>query len=261
MIPYHADFFFYDGVMVRQPPNVIECMQRLCEIERPEVIFEIGTSEGGLTRILADVCPSAKIYTFDIKSKPDNLTPKATFYQWDIIERATEIGSMITGKPKALVLCDGGNKVWEFTQFSQYLKQEDLILCHDFPTARWRHIESTAEEIADPIWKNNLKPHHHEMMKLAAWGSYKKLYAFNKKTVSAEREQLPLLYADLIVQNPLIGRIEDACKQILWTDEEIRTLQLVTACESNASQLKRLREIDLDLAILTEKISLRKPKQ
>ncbi len=71
----------------------------------------------------------------------------------------------------------------------------------------------------------------------------------DRDTVSVEREQLPLLYADLIMQNPLLGRIEGACKPILWTDEEIRTLQLLTACKSNASLQQRLRELELSMSV------------
>lgn len=53
------------------------------------------------------------------------------------------------------------------------------------------------------------------------------------------------MYAELLKQNPLLGRIESACKDLLnWTDEEIRTLQLLTALRSNSSLMERVKELE-----------------
>lgn len=62
--------------------------------------------------------------------------------------------------------------------------------------------------------------------------------------VEASREQLPFLYDDLLAQNPLLGRIEGQCRTVNWTNDEIRTLQLLAACRSNASLTKRLKELE-----------------
>jgi len=66
--------------------------------------------------------------------------------------------------------------------------------------------------------------------------------------VTASREELPRLYAEALAQNPLLGRIEGSCRTIGWTDEEIRTLQLLAACKSNASLTQRLRELERAIA-------------
>lgn len=68
------------------------------------------------------------------------------------------------------------------------------------------------------------------------------------KQVSVSREELPLAYAQLLNENPLLGRIEGATKNVGWTDQEIRTMQLLVACKSNASLMQRLRELESSLA-------------
>jgi hypothetical protein len=71
-----------------------------------------------------------------------------------------------------------------------------------------------------------------------------------QKVVSLTREQLGVAYAEVLAQNPLLARTEGQCRSIGWTDEEIRTMQLLLACKSNASLMDRVRELEL---LLTEK--------
>jgi hypothetical protein len=64
------------------------------------------------------------------------------------------------------------------------------------------------------------------------------------KQVQATRENLPLQYAELLNDNPLLARIEGQCRAIGWTDSEIRTMQLLAACKSNSSLQQRLMELE-----------------
>lgn len=66
--------------------------------------------------------------------------------------------------------------------------------------------------------------------------------------VQVTREELPLAYVDLLRKNPLLGRIEGSARTIGWSDLEIRTMQLLTAVNSNASLQQRLRELEASLA-------------
>lgn len=65
--------------------------------------------------------------------------------------------------------------------------------------------------------------------------------------LECRREELPGLYAEVLQQNPLLGRLEGKLRAIGWTDEEIRTVQLLAACKSNASLMQRLKEIETSL--------------
>lgn len=63
-------------------------------------------------------------------------------------------------------------------------------------------------------------------------------------TFTASREELKGLYREVIEQNPLLGRIEASLKGLRWTDEEIRTYQLLIACQSNASLKAELEKFN-----------------
>ena len=71
--------------------------------------------------------------------------------------------------------------------------------------------------------------------------------------VSASREQLPILYQEILNQNPLLGRIEGECKTVGWTDVEIRTIQLLAACKSNASLTERLQQMERSICKVVAK--------
>ena len=59
--------------------------------------------------------------------------------------------------------------------------------------------------------------------------------------IKVSREELSARYLELLDQNPLLSRTELELKAINWTNEEIRTMQLLLACASNAS-LKQYSE-------------------
>lgn len=62
--------------------------------------------------------------------------------------------------------------------------------------------------------------------------------------IQATRQDLPVLYAEVLSQNPLLARMEGQCLTVNWTDQEIRTLQLLAACASNASLTARVKELE-----------------
>lgn len=64
------------------------------------------------------------------------------------------------------------------------------------------------------------------------------------------REELPGLYVQVIAQNPLLSRIANELRLIGWTEEEIRTIQLLAACKSNASLTERLKEVENRIAVI-----------
>lgn len=49
------------------------------------------------------------------------------------------------------------------------------------------------------------------------------------------KEELPGMYRELALKNPLLARIEGTCRSLGWSDAEIRTAQLVAVVSSNAS--------------------------
>ncbi len=73
--------------------------------------------------------------------------------------------------------------------------------------------------------------------------------AGKEKQISLTREELPIKYAECVAQNPLLARIEATGRSLGWSDEEIRTYQMLTVCVSNASLMRRLRELELGITV------------
>ena len=67
-------------------------------------------------------------------------------------------------------------------------------------------------------------------------------------TFTISRDALPAAYASVLTQNPLLARAEGEMRSHQWTELEIRTIQLLTACRSNASLTQRLKELEESLA-------------
>jgi len=70
--------------------------------------------------------------------------------------------------------------------------------------------------------------------------------------IQCTRQDLPVRYAEILAQNPLLGRIEGECKTVNWSDEEIRTIQLLAACASNASLSRRVKELESRLVVINK---------
>lgn len=78
-----------------------------------------------------------------------------------------------------------------------------------------------------------------------------------KRQLTFNRDDLPGQYQQLVLQNPdVIGGIERAMKNCQWTDEEIRTAQLLVACSSNASLKRQLEEMETRIAMFEESMSV-----
>ena len=76
------------------------------------------------------------------------------FITADCFAYETEIGNFIQQDGLTLVLCDGGNKVKEFSTFASYLKKGDIIMVHDYGES----IEQYKRDIVDKnIWKMGWK--------------------------------------------------------------------------------------------------------
>lgn len=75
----------------------------------------------------------------------------------------------------------------------------------------------------------------------------------NPNEVKFTKEELPLLYQQLLKQNPLLARTEGAAKVQQFTDLEIRTIQLLLACKSNASLTQALDDARKSIAVIHRK--------
>ena len=136
--------FFYKNVEVQQHKNVAVIFKKMFQLVKPSRILEIGTSYGGLTYILRDLLDELKmsyvnIRTYDIveNHKLHNLNLDIDIYIKNIFndeytEIDDEVISYISQDGVTIILCDGHHKKEEFNILSQFLKDGDIIMAHDY---------------------------------------------------------------------------------------------------------------------------------
>lgn len=168
----------YNNVPIEQHSNVVDVFTTFLSRNTPARVIEIGTAFGGLTSLMVDLCPDAKIFTYD--NRPilqTKLPPRVTAKAMDAFEVEDEIARLIRAPGQVLLLCDGGNKVREFNTFAKYLKPGDLIMAHDYESGicpEWHWIEIRDADIMETVAQQGLDRCEPEIMGLAAWVSYRK---------------------------------------------------------------------------------------
>lgn len=175
----------YKGYHAAQNTFVFEMLDKLDQLtsSNVDVIIEIGTFYGGLTKTLQDhhISNNATIYTYDIH---DSLVSEEggniNFIRKDIFEDVDTIKNNIRNK-KTVILCDGGDKIKELQVFAPLLSKGDFILCHDFAEnahlyangirdVYWCACEVTMDErVVEAININNLIKHNHDCFTKSVW--------------------------------------------------------------------------------------------
>ena len=183
-------FFKIEGVHVGQTPGIQEQFTKI--LKDFNRIIEIGTHAGGLTLFLyrnkRDDCD---LVSYDINHNFNQVSKqiKIDFRIGDCFSHSifNEIRELILDKSKrVLLLCDGGDKNNEFKTFSQFLKNNDVIMCHDYAETiedfnkikeaiGWvSPPESSLDIISESINKYGLLKYHYDEFKLVLWGSFMK---------------------------------------------------------------------------------------
>ncbi len=162
------------GAEICQNRTSLIFLSRLLEQYRPEVIIEVGTYTGGLSIHfgLYGALKGIPVHTWDIEDKRQN---NAIFHALSIqfhlddcfSAKSDELIKSLLKTKRALVFCDGGNKIKEFIYYSDLLKKGDLICCHDFAYDKetferdvylksWGWHEISWADIKDAVARNGL---------------------------------------------------------------------------------------------------------
>lgn len=182
----------YMGMASQQNHNVYEVFYNFLNEVKPKRIIEIGTALGGFTQFLKKVSDELQlninIVSYDIY--------EMTWYQ-TMIENGIDVRvenifdsnyqsvkqdviDFIQQDGVTLVLCDGGNKVGEFNILSNYIKQNDFIMAHDYVDTRenfnenyyekiWNWHEISEGDITNACERNNLKNYNKEIFDSVVW--------------------------------------------------------------------------------------------
>jgi hypothetical protein len=182
----------YMGMASQQNHNVYEVFYNFLNEIKPKRILEIGTALGGFTQFLKKVSDESQlginIVSYDIyemswykdmiQNGIDVRVENVFDSNYQSIKQ--EVIDFIQQDGVTLVLCDGGNKVGEFNILSNYIKQNDFIMAHDYIDTRenfnqnyyekiWNWHEISEGDISNACERNNLKSFNKEMFDSVVW--------------------------------------------------------------------------------------------
>lgn len=176
----------------QQNHNAFEIFFYFLKEIKPKRIVEIGTSTGGFISFLNQCCKElsidCEIVTYDIIEYP---------YYKDIIESGVDVRiknifkenyedidddvkNFIQSDGITLILCDGGNKKMEFNILSNFIKEGDFIMGHDYckdnqifeqtiKNKIWNWFELSESDIIDSCNRNNLIEYRSNLFNSIVW--------------------------------------------------------------------------------------------
>lgn len=157
----------------------------MIEHERPARFIELGSGRGGFTCCLAIAMRNygGRVYAFDKVEPPPEIlawwsTLPVSFYRLDVFssEGVTKISHITQDHGATIVLCDGGSRVREFTEFAKYLKSGDIIAAHDYKNPKtWPFSEFTEVDAQEPMDHNGLTRIPWPQIHQAGWFAARKL--------------------------------------------------------------------------------------
>lgn len=186
--PYYR-LNFYNNIQISQVLGIYLAFNKDW-LNQFDNIIEIGTYNGGLSSYIYDTKKKDCFFvSYDIdpsinlakKQRQDIDFRIGDCFDTDI---SKEIIEYINRDGKTLLICDGGNKTKEFNIFSDYIKENDVIILHDFlydaetwktNTDYWQWPygnETSYAEIVDSIKRNNLKDFDNRKFNFYLWGAY-----------------------------------------------------------------------------------------
>lgn len=187
-------FISYSGILCRQVQGTFPAFDNFFKLNSFDFILEIGTGQGGFSCYLADKAKSMKAHFLTVDrfhyNRPDN------FYYQNINMMVGDVfnpivfealTAMMPEKKRVLILCDGGDRIKEFCEFAEYLRENDVIMVHDFCDSFdrfdtefrgrvWDSCEVTHKAISHVSKGLHIAPFHpfYEPMESIAWGCYVK---------------------------------------------------------------------------------------
>ena len=182
----------YDGWGAQQNPNAFEVFYNFLNEIKPLRILEIGTSLGGFTSFLNYATKRlnipCNILSYDIHFKDwyndminEGIDVRVeNVFNHHYTEVKQEVIDFIQQDGMTLILCEGGSKIHEFKILSNYMKNNDFIMAHDYSQNKetfkenvymkiWNWHEIEDKDIQEACEKNNLISYNQEIFNTIAW--------------------------------------------------------------------------------------------
>lgn len=159
---------------------------------KPKRILEIGTALGGFTKFLQICCNDLNLDTnirsYDINKMRwyddminDGIDVRVeNIFVGDFESMDEEVIQYIQQDGLTIVLCDGGYKKGEFNLISNFIKNGDFILAHDYAENRevfeerinkkiWNWHELSYGDVKDAVDRNGLVYYNKEAFENVVW--------------------------------------------------------------------------------------------
>lgn len=191
--------FTYGYLFMSQHRDAPKVFKEFLSVVRPSRILEIGTFHGGLTLLLRDILDElnlqdSTIRTYDINEqeflKPLVKERNVEVYTQNLFNNdytdwvdkvaKEEVYSFINYPGTTIIMCDGGCKKCEFNLIAPFLKNNDIIMAHDYAPDTdyfekymkgkiWDWNEINEYDISISSEKYSLKSFYQEKMQNIAW--------------------------------------------------------------------------------------------
>jgi hypothetical protein len=143
----------------------------------PDRIIELGTMSGKFTHIIhalrSENDNNFDLITFDQRRdvRAEYLPWNMIFCQMDIFLNMDFIINLI--KPRTLILCDNGNKIKEVQSLAPHLKQDCVIMAHDYFHDKYAFEHQIGWTACEITWSDvehlGLSPYHQDIMEKGYW--------------------------------------------------------------------------------------------
>jgi predicted O-methyltransferase YrrM len=182
----------YHELPMSQKKGVCKTFGRFFVVEMFDKIVELGTGNGTFTWFLADQAKKygTELHSFDIIEakisvvREEIVAAGGNLYVTDVLSKPHPTVIELLKDGRVLLLCDNGNKIKEWHLYSSYLKEQDVIMAHDYFSGKkgtdaakkhsknvWRSIEITNRDIQKVNDRYNIQPFWAKEFSSVAWGS------------------------------------------------------------------------------------------
>lgn len=194
---HEKGFCSFSGQTAMQNYKAFSVIWDLLELASPKTIIEIGTAAGGFSRFLKlasdDLKLNAKVITYDVNHAPQRKAlldlgieyREEDCFGADSSNNLSRLKRDIQSDGTCIVFCDGGHKITEFNMLSDFIKNGDFILAHDYSYSKdhfeknmkgknWNFCEITYSSIEESVLRNNLNPFNEKKLNDVAWACFTK---------------------------------------------------------------------------------------
>lgn len=148
----------YNGIKCSQHHSFAPTFIEFLKDQQFTHILEIGTYHGGFTAFIHDnIEKNTKFWSFDVVNQVEHDTLRQlgimifirnifNYNMSDIVDSPTI--NFLREPGKKLIMCDGGNKIFEFNCLAKYLNVGDFIMAHDYSDS----VEYFESDLRGKVW-------------------------------------------------------------------------------------------------------------